>query len=637
MNNRNLTGDNSKYHFGLWDDSSSGPRDNGSSIKFISVENVDVTYNYYIGDTKYTSTTVSTKIGSTPSAPTVAFITNGALSSADAITGDCEINVTCTPNLPFEAQTAFNASTAKWYVIALRICDGKYYWNASDDEINCPAYSTSTTEIEMPSTTQWAFVGDLVNGFKIYNKEAGADKSVTISDGVAVLSEEGQLYKLYTTNYTSIENGFCLSADGNNYFNLQANKPKTWTGKDQGSTVTVYPVEDINQPLVDAFVTKANNLITFENARPANALGAYDMTQLQSLIDSKSYTEALAEYNKATNRTMTDVTAGYYRLVNGKDKKYLTPYVDGSSIHANSQATPKAVNNVFYVKASDTDGQFVLLVNSKAVSSCNTLTVNWGLAFTMVDETADNAGKFAFEPISFNGTYNVAEKVSTTSGDRNYFHVNGGNLVGWVKAGNSLDEASSWFLVPATEAEISLTTVGNASYASAYLPFAATVSGATAYTGTFNDAGDELDLTEQVTIPAGTGVILKGEADATTATLTISSEDVTATSALEGTYFPITLTDDTRANYLVLGNYNGEAGLYGLSDAITSLDANKAYLPVKNGADAVALKFHGDPTSIANATVAGSAIAPVFDLSGRRVANPAKGGIYIQNGKKFVK
>ncbi len=643
LNNRDDGGVN---HFGLWNDEGSGPSDVGSALKFIDATNVDVTYNYYIDDTKYTSTTVSTKLGSTPSAPSVAFVNiDGAtLSSTAAVQGDCEINVTgCTQNLPFEAQTIFDASTAKWYVVALRICDGKYYWNASDDGvINSPVFSTAV--IEMPSTTQWAFVGDLLTGFKIYNKEAGDAKSVAINGGAAVLSAEGQLFKLYSTNYSGIANGFCLSADGTNYINLQDNKPKTWTGKDQGSTVTVYAVEGINETLTSDFVTKANNLITFEKTRPADALGAYDMSTLQSYLDANNYTEALAEYNKATSRTMTDITAGYYRLVNGKDKNYLTPYVytdaktSATSLLAHSTATPKAVNNVFYVKTSDTEGQFVLLVNSKAVSSCNTTTSGWGAAFTMVDETATNAGKFAFEPISFNGTYNVAEKVSTTSGNRNYFHVNGGNLVGWEKAGNSFDAASSWFLVPATQAEIDLTTVGGASYASAYLPFAATVSGATAYTGTLNAAGDELDLTEQATIPAGTGVILKGEADAATATLTISSENVTATSALEGTYFPVTLTDDTRANYLVLGNYEGEAGLYGLSDDVTSLAANKAYLPVSNGGQAIAFNFGGTATGINAAAINGKAVnAPVFDLTGRRVANPAKGGIYIQNGKKFVK
>ncbi len=634
LNNRDKGG---ACHFGKWQDAKSGPSDKGSSIKFTAAENVNVTYNYLINGTKYTSVTVETEINATPSAPTVAFVTNGALSKTDAITEECEIDVTCTENLPFTAQSTFDASSATWYVVALRICDGKYYWNASDDAINCPAYTSEHCYDVMPESTQWAFVGDLLNGFKIYNKVAGAEKSVAISDGKAVLSAEGQSFKLYTTNYTSIANGFCLSADGTNYINLQNNLPKTWTGKDQGSTVTVYAPNDAVEANINEFVAKVNSLINFEKARPANALGAYDMTTIQTLIDNKNYVEAETEYSKATSRSMETITAGYYRLVNGKDKKYLTPYSSADGILAHAEATPKAVNNVFYVKASDTEGQFVLLANSKAVSSCNTKTTDWGVAFTMVDETATNAGKFAFEPIAFNGAYNIAEMTSTISGNRNYCHENSGNLVGWTKAGNSFDEASSWFIVPATEAEISLNPVDTASYASAYLPFAATVTGAKAYTGELNAEGNELNLAEVATIPAGVGVILKGEADATTATLTISNEAVTGTSALEGTYFPVALSDDNRDNYRVLGNYEGVVGLYAPSEAITSLAANKAFLNVSNAAQAIAFNFNGDVTSINSAKVNGSVLAPVFDLSGRRVANPVKGGIYIQNGKKFVK
>lgn len=38
-----------------------------------------------------------------------------------------------------------------------------------------------------------------------------------------------------------------------------------------------------------------------------------------------------------------------------------------------------------------------------------------------------------------------------------------------------------------------------------------------------------------------------------------------------------------------------------------------------------------------NAVLDNKSNAAVFDLSGRRVMAPVKGGVYIQNGKKFVK
>ena len=42
-------------------------------------------------------------------------------------------------------------------------------------------------------------------------------------------------------------------------------------------------------------------------------------------------------------------------------------------------------------------------------------------------------------------------------------------------------------------------------------------------------------------------------------------------------------------------------------------------------------------TAIGAVTTEGfNANAPIFDLSGRRVNSAVKGGLYIQNGKKFI-
>ena len=50
------------------------------------------------------------------------------------------------------------------------------------------------------------------------------------------------------------------------------------------------------------------------------------------------------------------------------------------------------------------------------------------------------------------------------------------------------------------------------------------------------------------------------------------------------------------------------------------------------------MNFGGNVTAIDKTMVDNAANnAPVFDLTGRRVVAPVKGGIYIMNGKKFVK
>ena len=73
-----------------------------------------------------------------------------------------------------------------------------------------------------------------------------------------------------------------------------------------------------------------------------------------------------------------------------------------------------------------------------------------------------------------------------------------------------------------------------------------------------------------------------------------------------------------------------------------SISMNKAYLSIPDGSpvNQFALSFgeDGPTTGIGSieAGNAGSAAAPLYDLSGRRISQPATRGIYIRGGKKFM-
>ena len=67
-------------------------------------------------------------------------------------------------------------------------------------------------------------------------------------------------------------------------------------------------------------------------------------------------------------------------------------------------------------------------------------------------------------------------------------------------------------------------------------------------------------------------------------------------------------------------------------------NAGKAYLPeeaIDMRIQALSFNF-GGTTAIESVLNSTDANAPIYDLSGRRVMNTVKGGIYIQNGKKFI-
>lgn len=76
---------------------------------------------------------------------------------------------------------------------------------------------------------------------------------------------------------------------------------------------------------------------------------------------------------------------------------------------------------------------------------------------------------------------------------------------------------------------------------------------------------------------------------------------------------------------------------YGAADgAAFTNKAYKAYLTLSGDAAVQGLAFADAITGITDAATAPAAPAAVYDLSGRRVARPAKGGIYIVGGRKVI-
>ncbi len=182
---------------------------------------------------------------------------------------------------------------------------------------------------------------------------------------------------------------------------------------------------------------------------------------------------------------------------------------------------------------------------------------------------------------------------------------------------------------------VALASVGTNTYASVYLPFAVTVgSDVKAYVGDGDVTEGWLKIKEAVEVASGAGFILEGTG--ASATLTIGASDAAATSSISGTYRSLVVDiDEERASYLVLGTNAGDVGFYRMAGSLSEIPANKAYLEVVGGG-AVKLLFPGMMTGVEDAVVAEDADAQIFDLSGRKVLNPVKGGIYVKNGKKVI-
>ena len=132
---------------------------------------------------------------------------------------------------------------------------------------------------------------------------------------------------------------------------------------------------------------------------------------------------------------------------------------------------------------------------------------------------------------------------------------------------------------------------------------------------------------------SGKGVVLK---NTTTGSITMTKTETAPDVDYSGSSLTGTMTSITNPSYgsvYVLNGTNG-AGFYKLSETGT-IDANKAYLQTTSGAREFFL--FGDATGIEIIDHSPLTIDhSVYDLQGRRVAQPTK-GMYIVNGKKVIK
>lgn len=176
-------------------------------------------------------------------------------------------------------------------------------------------------------------------------------------------------------------------------------------------------------------------------------------------------------------------------------------------------------------------------------------------------------------------------------------------------------------------------SVSAAGYATLYAPVALTIpQNVQAYTASFADS--KVTLTPiGGTIPANTGVVI--EAAEGTYNFAITTTEATATSDLRGDV--ATANVDAASAAYILGKTDAQGvGFFKLNSTDRAIKGGRAYYVAPN-AGAAAYLFNGNVTGLeAIKTALNDANAPIYDLSGRKVAKAVKGGLYIKNGQKFI-
>lgn len=355
--------------------------------------------------------------------------------------------------------------------------------------------------------------------------------------------------------------------------------------------------------------------------------------------------EVLQKYSGAL--TLSEVNTAKTNLENAAaDKFTINTPADGSYIRIRATNTAHAGMPFLTSDLSDVEGKTIrAALVSGANNAANSIfyykdkkLIAYGTGYkaTLDDVSLGYKGITDGTEVTFKAAteatseYNVV--YNTKKGDRKlYTNVSGSKYYtdAWSVDGNH--NRCRFWLEKVQSLPVSVSAAG---YATLYAPVALTIpENVQAYTASFAD--NKVTLTPiEGTIPANTGVVI--EAAEGTYNFAITTTDATAKSDLTGNV--ATANVDAASAAYILGKTDAQGvGFFKLNSTDRAIKGGRAYYVATNGGAAAAYLFNGNVTGLeAIKTALNDANAPIYDLSGRKVAKAVKGGLYIKNGQKFI-
>lgn len=544
------------------------------------------------------------------------------------------------------------ASNTQWYLIRVAYTDGYHpkagYLNTEDGYTNGNGLLLNNDAVPTTDKGLWCIVGDETNGYKFYNKGEGTSKVLGVSGWSKMYdasSTENVAMSFDIASSTAISKAHCVKfhgkSDGDYWWNNSDNggchlsywnKDASTTGT-KGNAFYFIPVSDLGSAGYDVKLflgttnVEAFRYIPGISTACSSELATWEANKTQATEDA--FVEAAKAYLGKT----------YYRITNcntSRAKSVLAADATSAACVAAAEKMGNASTVWKFVPAvKEATGQYgVKLYNVNAQAYLGALVNPVQEPVTPMTSDLTQGGLYS---ISVN-TSGTVEGFVLRDGNNGRMNLeSNGGIDKWEGQQDYYNQVT-WTIDVATEFEVALNTVESKSYATAYLPFGVSaVNGAKAYTAA-TPANGQTVMTETANFAKETGVLLVSDEAAAKAVLTIGdAEGAANSSALKGTLLAKDITG-AQTKYLVFGKNNAnetEVGFFEPSTAVTSIPANRAFFADAEGS-AIALNF-GNVTAVNN-VVAGNANvnAPIFDLTGRRVVKAVKGGLYIQNGKKYI-
>lgn len=538
------------------------------------------------------------------------------------------------------------AANTQWYLIRVALTDGYHPYAAYLNTESRNDKGLLLKDVTVPTTDKglWCIVGNDADGYKLYNKGEGTTKVLGVGSWAKmydVTGSEDVTKSFDFANSTATANAKCVkfhgktdgdywwnNSDGNGACHLSYWKDaERSTVATSGNAFYFIPVTSSENAEWETSVfwgtTKVDRFKIIPGVSEAcsNELSAWDANKTKE--NEAAFVSKLGEY---LNKT-------YYRITNCKDDhKVLAADNTKAACVENAQ---KMSNASTLWKLIPFEDRGVKLYNA------NVEAYLAGLVAPPSDQsnpvTPMNADKTqgGLYNISVNTNENVKGFV-LRDGDNHRMNIeNGGGIDYWEGQSGNYKQVT-WTIEVANELEVALNTVNGKSYATTYLPVGVSaVKDAKAYVAAVPE-NNETVMTEAASFGAKTGVLLVSDNAAEKAVLTIG-DGTSVESALSGTLLAKDITN-SQTNYLVFGKNKdnaNEVGFFEPSTSVTSIPANRAFFEGVASA-AIALNFGGNVTAIDQVVNNANVNAPIFDLTGRRVVKAVKGGLYIQNGKKYI-
>lgn len=538
------------------------------------------------------------------------------------------------------------AANTQWYLIRVALTDGYHPYAAYLNTVSRNDKGLLLKDVTVPTTDKglWCIVGNDADGYKLYNKGEGTTKVLGVGSWAKmydVTGSEDVTKSFDFANSTATANAKCVkfhgktdgdywwnNSDGNGACHLSYWKEaELSTVATSGNAFYFIPVTSSENAEWETSVfwgtTKVDRFKIIPGVSEAcsNELSAWDANKTKE--NEAAFVSKLGEY---LNKT-------YYRITNCKDDhKVLAADNTKAACVENAQ---KMSNASTLWKLIPFEDRGVKLYNA------NVEAYLAGLVAPPSDQsnpvTPMNADKTqgGLYNISVNTNENVKGFV-LRDGDNHRMNIENGGGIDYWEGQSGYYKQVTWTIEVANELEVALNTVNGKSYATTYLPVGVSaVKDAKAYVAAVPE-NNETVMTEAASFGAKTGVLLVSDNAAEKAVLTIG-DGTSVESALSGTLLAKDITN-SQTNYLVFGKNKdnaNEVGFFEPSTSVTSIPANRAFFEGVASA-AIALNFGGNVTAIDQVVNNANVNAPIFDLTGRRVVKAVKGGLYIQNGKKYI-